>query len=525
VASIEALGGGIISDEVYQDPGQDTVLESCTSSVTDIRIEIVSAYPLIEVTTTVSEYPVQLTVAADDGHYSGTVDVQISTDGESIEVQQIAPDGTDGAVVHIPVTVELPPELLTLSYTGTYPGVQTEYKENDTVSIIGTTDIPCYGVEIMAPTGAYSDGACKGEFIYFAPTTSISVTATIADQGDVVVARPAYVRALNAVDAAGAVRATDELGGTTDHVDLVNCNNYYYSIVFGTPTYPGSQGALKDSETATVPITIAGYGGAGDTILHTSPTSELSITSPTTYQDPKTVQRIAGTYNDSTDNLRVSVTRGANGATTVDETLVKIAHVDAVIGVSEPFVRLQSGGNDGTTIKSHTITITSDQELLIAPTLPAAAGGGTFIGSWAGGPKVWTRTLQVHDDDVKGIYGWSGLVATNLAGKITNTITGDASYELGGFVARDLTFGPFSQSTTLNVAVITYSKLQAGVFTATNQPAIRHTPQGDQSDATNEYTILSPLGTNPQTLWWNDVAAASTNSTGTAQITDVEEVP
>jgi len=34
---------------------------------------------------------------------------------------------------------------------------------------------------------------------------------------------------------------------------------------------------------------------------------------------------------------------------------------------------------------------------------------------------------------------------------------------------------------------------------------------------------LSPLGVNPQTLWWNDVAAASANSSGTAQITNVQE--
>lgn len=525
MGSVEALSGGVISDEVYQDAGQDTVLASCTTSVVDVRVAIVSAYPMIRVTTTASEYPVQLTVASDDGHYSGTVDVELSSSGETIDVQQIAPDGTDGALVRIPVAVDLPPEFLALSYSGAYPGIQTEYKADDTVSIVGTTDIPCYGVEIMAPTGSYTDGACQGETIYFAPTTSISVIATIADQGDVLTSRPAYVRALNEVDAAGAVRATDELGGTTDHVDLVGCNDFHYTISFGTPTYPGVQGALKDSETATVPITITGFGSPNDTIIHTSPTAELSITSPATYQDPKTVQRIAGTYNDSTDNLQVSVVRGANGAPTVDATVVKIAHVDAIIEVTEPATRLQSGGNNGTTIKSHTITITSDQELLIAPTLPAAAGGGTFIGSWAGGPKVWTRTLQVHDDDVHTTYAWTGLVATNLAGKVINAITGDANYIIEGFIKRTLTFGPYSQSTTLDVALSSYPKLQAGIFTATNQPAVRHTPQGDQSDATNEYTVLSPLGTNPQTLWWNDVAAASSNSSGTAQITDVEEVP
>jgi hypothetical protein len=48
------------------------------------------------------------------------------------------------------------------------------------------------------------------------------------------------------------------------------------------------------------------------------------------------------------------------------------------------------------------------------------------------------------------------------------------------------------------------------------------TTLGDLADAVNKFTVLT-TGSNPTTLHWNDSAAASTNSSGTAQITAVEE--
>jgi len=130
--------------------------------------------------------------------------------------------------------------------------------------------------------------------------------------------------------------------------------------------------------------------------------------------------------------------------------------------------------------------------------------------------------LQVHDDDTKGTYTWQNPFAENLAGISTSTITGDDQYVLGGFVARSLTFSAFSQTTTMGVEVITYTKLQADIFTATNNPALRNASQGDTSDIVDTYTVTA-LGANPTTVFWNDVSAAGSNSGGTAQITDVEE--
>jgi hypothetical protein len=160
----------------------------------------------------------------------------------------------------------------------------------------------------------------------------------------------------------------------------------------------------------------------------------------------------------------------------------------------------------------------------MAPLLDADSGGsrGTFVGVFIGGPQVWTRTLQVADTDEKGTFTWEALSATNLAGIVTGSITGDAQYTLGGFVARSLTFAAFATQTAMNVEVADFSKLQAGIFTATNQTALKQ-PIGTPPSITDGYTI-DALGINPTQVIWLDSPAASSNSGGTAALADIEEI-
>lgn len=510
VTDADVQVSGTITDKVYQDAG-NTVLQSFKASTADIKLSILSSYPVV----TVDGSPAELTRDASSGFFSGEVNLTIAGSGDIVSQIQ-TPDGEAGASDTVSVTLDEPPELLTLTFTGGYPGSQTELKEDDVYSVTGTTDKNADAIEVM------DWEAGKSQIIPIAPGLSFTASIAIADRGDTAVLRPARIRARDAVSGAwGATRDTNFGGGAVEGVDVVNCNNLYPSVSIGAVTYPGVQQALKGSESALVSNTCSDF----DTILYSDPTAaQLNIANTGSYEASKSVTRVGGDYNVSTANFRIMATRAANDAITTVNAVVNIANVAAQITVAEPAARLRSGGNDGTSIQNHTITLTSDQQLLSAPSMDEDVGGGTFTGSWSGGPTVYTRTLQVHDDDVKGTYNWQNLSATNLAGIVTSSITGDTSYVLGGFVARTLTFAAFSQTTTLNVAVVTYTKVQAGIFTATNQPAVRHTPQGDHADAINEYTIDSPLNNNPQTLWWNDVAAAGSNSGGTAQITNVEEV-
>lgn len=487
--------GGTTSLKVYQDTG-NTVLRSVTSSTAAVLISLKASYPKV----VVNGVPATLTVSADGGHYSGSVAATVATG--DIPVQVLVPNGHLGTHDIVTITVNTPPVILTLAFSGGYPGAQTELKAGDTFTVVGTTDKPTVGLQFQDfEAGQFS-------VTTFGSTTSFSTTLTVADRGNVVQSLRGQAKARDATGAYGPAFTT---------TSTVQVNNLHPTLTFGTITYPATQFALKNSETAGIAVTTANL----DSIIYDSPNAQLSVAAPTVIASPKTVTRIAGSYNVSVNNFRGIATRNANAATTTSQTVIAIAHVAPTLTATTPAARLRSGGNNGTSLQSHTITLTSDQQLQAAPSMSAGASG-TFIGSFTGGPLVYTRTLQVHDNDAKGTFTWTSILGTGLAGLTTTSVV-NPNYVLGGFVPRTLTFAAFSQSTALNVAVVTYAKLQAGIFTATNQPALRNSVQGNTSNIVNTYTVAA-LATNPTTIFWNDLAAANSNSGGTAAITAVEEI-
>lgn len=503
-------------NKTYQDV-DETILQSVEVSDHAVDITIRASFPEV----TVDGNNFELIEVADMGHYEGTVSIVLDDAAPSniyeVLSQLTTPDDTAGAFDTIQITVTEPPVLLSLSFTGGYPGAQTELKAGDTFDITGTTDRPADAIDIQ------DFGAFDASLEVIVAGTTFTVTGTIADRGTTLQALAARVRARDSVTGGfGPTRDTNEAAGVVDGVDLVNLNNLYPSVAFGTIVYPATQGALKNAESAVIPVTSSDF----DSLNYDSPNAELQIDTGTPTQVD--VTRIGGTYNVTIANLRASANRAANDADTIVTEVVFIAHVAANIEMVLPAARLVSGGNDGTVVQEHTITLNTNQLIDGLPTADEDSGGsrGTFVEpSWTlVAAQSYERTLQVADTDEKGIHSWENVLITNLAGLTTNFIATGPDYELGGFVARTLTFAAFSQSVALNVPVADYSKLQAGVFTATGNPAVRHTPQGDLTAATDEYTIENPIGSLPESLYWNDVVAAATNASGTAQITDVEEV-
>jgi hypothetical protein len=265
-----------------------------------------------------------------------------------------------------------------------------------------------------------------------------------------------------------------------------------------------------------------------DSILYSDPTGvQIDIANPAVYEANKVATcRNPGSFNNSATNFRYLLTRNANAAQTTVNAVVVVADVAPTITIAKPAARLRSGGNNGTAVQSHTITIQSNQPLLNAPTLGADSGGnrGTFAGGWAGGPSNWTRSLQVSEvvPDEKGTFAFEGLIATGLAGIVQNVPAGGSqAYVLGGFVSRDLTFPAFDPDTSLDVQVVDFAKLTAGVFTATNQPSIKQAI-GTPPSVTDGYTIdaLNPATTK---LIWLDTPQVNANASGTAQILAVQE--
>lgn len=503
-----AVAGGSVTDKVWQDAAQ-TVLQSCTVSGATVTLSVKSSYPKV----TAGAGVVELSESVGGGYYSGDIDVVIAGSGQ-VSITTITPDDENGPYDTIGLTLTEPPVIQSLSFVGGYPGSQSELKAGDTFQLQGTTSKPADAVQIL------DFGAMVQSVEVFAAGTSFLVTGTIADRGTSPQDLPARVQARDASTGAyGPTRDTNELGGTTDGVDLVTLNNLYPTVTMGAVTYPGVQGALKGSEQAQVVCTISNF----DTVQYSSPGGELIIIGgSTTYQDPKTVERVGGTYNVSTPNFQATATRAANAAQSSATKIVKIAAVAAQVDMVFP-ARLRSGGNDGTTVQSHLIQFQCNQSLLEAPTLNAEAGGGTFLGSWVGSGMNFTRYLRVHDDDTKGGYSWQNLVATNLAGIVTNTITSGGSYTLGGFVSRTVTWDAFQTiSRDLDVAIVDFSKVQAALFSATNQQSIRF-PIGTPPPETDGYTSEDAVGTKPHNVEWLDTTAASSN-TGEAYLFSYEEV-
>lgn len=497
--------GGVADLKVYQDEAE-TVLQSCRVSNYDVELAVRSSFPVVSVA------GVFYQLAPSTVGYAGTLTLTI-TGSTVVTVKAQTPNGANGAEDTVNLTYEAPPELLTLEFTGSYPGTQTELKAGDTFQLTGTTDKPADAIDIQ------DFGALTASLETFVAGTSFAVTGVIADRGNVAQLLSAKVRARSAASGAfGSERDTNLSGGNVDGVNVLNLNNLHPMVVWGAVAYPPGQGALKASESAAVAFSMAN----ADEVAFTSLTGEISIVNPTTNEDPKTVTRISGNYNDATPNLRAVATRNANATQTTTDTLVKIANVAPVLTVTVPALRLRSGGGNGTAPQDHVITLTSNQELSATPVMDPVTDAGIWEGAWSGGPKVWTRALRVLDTHLKGTYGWENVSALNLAGLAATVIATGAVYTLGGFVPRTLYFGAFQQSTVLAGTVVDYSKLVANYFTATNQAATRTLTQGDVANYGNRFTV-TVLGVLPTTLWWNDRLAAMTNSSGLAAIVGVEE--
>jgi hypothetical protein len=513
--------GGSISNKQYADPPANLVLIEATSSSSHIYVHVVSSYPSARVVTTVDEYTKILTPTG--LAFTGYVDVYIGEADEIINVHTVTPNGSNAAKQTVDMSINLPPELIALSFSGDYPELswnpgthQTALAAGNTFNISFTSDRPCVGARVL------DQDACVLQTFTFAETTSGIITATIADRGDVLQELPAWVQVKDSGGAYGAARSTNHNNGGVHKINVVDLNNLVASGSIGTITYRSGYSALKNSEYADIAVTASNYD---EVLFDENSTGELSITSPTVFASSKEVQRIDGITRFTGTNFRMHLRRLDNGRETIINGTVQIANVpisSVIVGV--PAARLRSGGNDSTSAQNHTITITLDQPIISAPSLTPATDGGTFIGSWAGGPSVWTRSLQVHDNNLHQLHTWGALSVINKAGLETTVITSGTTYTIGGFVIRTLLFSvPFSQTVVFNAPVGTYTKLSFGTFSLGGDQAIRNPVQGNHDNITNNITVDS-IGTNPTTAFLNDQVLANNNSQGLLSVTIQETV-
>lgn len=505
ITDIAASGGGTVSNKVFED---GIVLVSCDTDATALTVSVLSFTGLTHLIPRVTVNGVLITnfVLNADKRYAGSAVISIGTGTVTVAVSH-----EDGGYYESTVSVIAGPTLSDLRFTGSYPGAQTELKSGDTFGITFTADMSINYVEVynfeaaQYYTGALTPGA--GPF---------NMNVTIAGRGAGTFANQRVrVRCRGSNGIWGAAFTSDSFG-SGDGSAYVQLNNDVPSVSIGTITYPASQGALKDSETAAVANTVSFPSGVG-TVLYSSPNSDLSVSNTTTYEASKTVTRIAGTYNISTTNFRIVATKTSNAATTTANGVVFIAHAACTLAVTEAAARLRSGGNAGTTAQNHVITITASQRLYAAPTLVAP------VGTWQGagfvtGPTVWTRSLQIHDDDAKGVQTWGAISGVNLAGIETTAITGNGTYEIGGFVFRSfyITAWP-NREGAIGTRVVDTTKLRCSNLSKGISGSLNCTFKNSTVDEVDKFTITDPTTVYNATgnLWYNnDLLNAVSNTTG-----------
>jgi hypothetical protein len=505
----------------------NTVWTECTSDTTNVSIGFL-AEPAGFYSPTVSISGIQCTNLSQYGDdrrlFSGSIDVALTC--APGEYQDFVVESSTGQSTSVRVNLAgAGPEIIDISF-GSYPGTQTALKEDDTVAVTVTVenDATSCWIESDKASKTYvnlslgaEDGAGAG---YRYATGTITISSVSSDS-------PVDAQAENALGTRGSVY-------TSANLDI---DQVYPTITFNSITYPATQGALKNSETADVDVSVTNWSSGTDTITYSNPNSQVSIPSTGTYSQVKTVTRIGGDYNVSTNNYAISATRVANGATSSAAYVVRIANVAAALSIAEPASRLRTRSTGfsnvalttPSTTAAHTITINSNQILGSVPTLadPAAGQGTWASGSFsnAGGMTSFTNSLQLPDNSTRGTHTWGAISGTNLAGIETTSITGNDTYTIGGFLQRYYRLVLGQNESEGAVEVTTYSKFSLNWYytdgAGTVKSLSRSSTINESPPVTSEYTV-DAVDINPTTFIILDTAATQAQTQDTA--IRVEEV-
>lgn len=509
-----ATNTGNVGDKSYvpNTVPANMVLTECTSDTTNVTIAFM-AEPAGFYSPTITLSGVECTNLAQYGDdrrlFTGSFDVDLTC--APGEYQDFVIVSSTGQNTTVRINLAGAGPAITDITFGAYPGTQTALKSGDVIGVTVTVENDATSVWISAGGAAASlvnlsigaeDGAGTG---YRYATGTITISGVTSDAGVT-------------------AQASNALGTDGDPVvsENLNIDQVYPTITFNSTTYPESQGALKNSESATVNASVTNWTSGVDTIVYSSPNSQLSISDTTTYLQNKTVTRIAGDYNYSTNNYRISATKVSNAATTVGNSTVRIAHVAATLTIVEPATRLRTGSTGfanvalttAASVAEHAIYINANQVLSSSPSLaaPDANKGvwknGSFINT--GGMTSFRDYLQLADDSIRGTHTWGAISGTNLAGIETTVATGDTSYTIGGFVPRyyRITLGQNSiagavEATTYNKVNLTwyYTNGNGVIKALTRSATMNETPP-----VTSQYTI-DVVNSSPTTFIILDTAA------------------
>lgn len=491
----------------------NNVLQSCISSTPNITVSVlaVTAGQSFKPSVTVNGVAATLSRNALTDVWTGSAAITLTGEAPYTVTATHSEGATDTAIVNM----EALPVVTNMQFSGAYPAIgQTEHAQGQTLSLTITSDTQFTELEFVDDAGT----ATEALSLSFAATTTKTVTVTVADRGSYGTGAPIIVPAKARIKSAngtwGNYFESNDFGGTNG-VHILALNNTRPLVAINSIVYPVGQYALKDTESVTVNVSESNV----DSLVWSSPNSQLSITNPTIAGN-KTVTRASGGYNITNNNLRVVSNRVANATQTTLDAIVWIAHDAPTITVTTPATRLRSG----VTPQNYTISINSNQRTQATPTLSASVG--TWQGAWATANNGinWTRALAIADSDAKGVASFSGLSIINLAGIEVTAISSGDSYTVGGFTARSIVFGAWpNRESDIGTVVADTSKLV--VFNIFHQQNMTY--QSGLSDSDLKFTVTNGSGSEAGTkshIYNRDYPSALTNSGGQPLMTVEETV-
>lgn len=479
VTDLTNSGTGIVADKVYLEDTvpTDSVLSQALTDDDTVTIHFIAEggvfySPTVFVDeiecTNLQEYSSDLRL------FYGSVDVVVT------ETRTVLLRSSAGSTTSVLINrAEAAPDI-TSCLIGSYPEGQSAVKAGDSVTISGTVEETATHIKI---TGGDA----------FNTTDWLAVSGgTFTIQGTVTGNSGSLNTKVVAKNNIGSVGSEY----TSDNTILLDQAVPTFSVI-GT-TFPSGQLAFKQNEVGVQSVSVSNF----DSITYSSPNGDFDISSPNTYEQDKQIQCTNPLhYNDSQTNYTATAGRSINGSISTISLVVEVADTAPTVSVTQPQARLQSspGGEE------YTITASSDQNLLAAPSLTIPVSG-SWVSGFVGSGKNYNATISIIDGDVAGTAAWAFATAsTNRAG-IQANITGNQV--VGGFVSRTLSLDAFATEVASTFMVADTSKLSLLWSFKEN---MEFYPIGTSPPVTFGWTINS-TGITPTKIKILDTSAAASSS-------------
>ena len=339
-----------------------------------------------------------------------------------------------------------------------YPGSQYCLGDSNNFQCKGNPGASTNVTHVRFASNSHSDSvhtaATAGSALSSGSFTEVGTCRTSGLSGDgsfTAVDAYAYLE----VKVGGVWRTREKKTDDTIRADFDTVPTFYLSSI----SYPAGQSALKGTETATVSLQHSNINGTyAATYSYTDPTSpdQLTISNPTTYSASKTVTSTdESVYNVSSNNFKLTATLGSyNGHSASSQVCVKVANVAPTLtmdtsqgdGVDDVF-RSKSTGN-----KTYELRVTSNQLMNeVEIHRDASDNDASTIQipsfSYDSGNSRWEANISIKDSDKKntGVNtytftsgGTGSSFGKNIANFPTTSLSGDTTYKVRGFEARDI---------------------------------------------------------------------------------------